>query len=204
MINFVLPIKQQKISKESQKKKKSVQKKTTRKWYKKFLKFRRFEKKKVDINTKKNKKLSRFKKKNNLSFVLPSKVVFSYPYKLSIKVACNNIFCTISSSDSNQILSKCSFGKYDIKVSKRNLNFNINKLFFIFFKEKLLKKNKIFKKNIIVFLTAPIRLRQKIIKQLRSKINNGFIIKIFSKKCFNGCKVSKLKKKKKRGFRVFK
>jgi len=203
MINFVLPIKQQKVSKKFQNK--NVQKKVTRKWYKKFLKFRRFEKKKVDINIKNNKKFGKFKRrKNNLSFFLPSSVAFNYPHKLSVKVACNNIFCTISSSDSNKILSKCSFGKYDIKVSKRNLNFNINKLFFLFFKEKAFKKNKVFKKNIIVFLTAPIRLRQKIIKQLRSKINSGFIIKIFSKKCFNGCKVSKVKKKKKRGVRVFK
>ena len=40
MINFVLPIKQQKVSKKFQNK--NVQKKVTRKWYKKFLKFRRF------------------------------------------------------------------------------------------------------------------------------------------------------------------
>jgi hypothetical protein len=168
-----------------------------------FLKIKKFNKDKNFFN--KNKKKSRLlRKKFNLNLLIPNPILNIYTFKINIKVVSNNIFCTLSKIDSNKILFKVSFGKYKIKISKRSLNLNFHRLLYLFFRDKIFKKHNVLKNNLIVFLTAPIKLRYKILKEVRSKIKKGVILKIFSKKCFNGCKVSKKKKKKRKGFRVFK
>jgi hypothetical protein len=167
-----------------------------------YLKVKKFNKDKSLFSKKKKSRL--LKRKIDLNLLLPNPINILYLFKINIKVVSNNIFCTLSKTGSNDVLIKSSFGKYKIKISKRSLNLNFHRLLYLFFKEKVFKKYKVLKNNLVVFLTAPIKLRYRILKEFHSKVKNGILLKIFSKKCFNGCKVSKKKKKKRKGFRVFK
>jgi hypothetical protein len=135
---------------------------------------------------------------------LSSSIYKNYPNILNIKISSNNMFCTLNEAFTNKTLIKCCAGKYKIKLSKKSLKFHINKILYLFFRENKFRKAQVSKKNLIVVLTAPARIKTKILKQFISISKKNLIIKINSKKCFNGCKVSKKKRKKQRGFRVFK
>ena len=121
---------------------------------------------------------------------------------LRIKVCSNNIFSTIS-SDSHKIFYSASSGKYKIKISKKNLKYHI-KTFFLYFFRNL--KFKIKFKNPLIVLTAPVRLRKQILKILFSFLskNKKLIILVKNKKCFNGCRPKKKKRKKGRKLRHYK
>ena len=92
---------------------------------------------------------------------------------------------------------------YGIKTSKNKLKYNIKIILQFFFKEitNFLK----FEKNILIELIAGIKIRKKIIKLLKHKFSKkNIILQVKEKKCFNGCRPPKKKRKKRQGLRVFK
>jgi hypothetical protein len=172
---------------------------------------RRFKFKNIanNFNTRKKKSFRLHGKNFNIfkttpAIKLTNSVINQYSNILNIKVASNNIFCTLNETSSNKILVKCCAGKYKIKLSKKSIKFHIKKILYLFFRENKFRKAQVSKKNLIIVLTAPTRIKTKILKQIISISKKNIIIKINSKKCFNGCKVSKKKRKKQKGFRIFK
>jgi len=129
--------------------------------------------------------------------------------KINIKVTSNNIFCTCINFITNKIIYNGSGGLYKIKVSKKKLKVvykNILYKFFGFLKKKY-KKN--FLDRILVCVSAPISLRKKITRAvinilLKLKNLEVVLLKMNKKKCFNGCRASKVRRKKNLKFKIYK
>jgi hypothetical protein len=127
--------------------------------------------------------------------------------KISIRVTSNNIFCTCINFITNKIIYNGSGGLYKIKVSKKKLKVvykNILYKFFGFFKKKY-KKN--FLDKLLICISAPITLRKKVIRNVTNilkKLNKKFLLKLSKKKCFNGCRASKIRRKKNLKFKIYK
>ena len=127
----------------------------------------------------------------------------NFSLKVYIRVRPNNIFCTLKNIKENKILLNKSSGMYGIKTSKNKLKYNIKIILQFFFKEitNFLKAEK----NILIELVAGIKIRKKIIKLLKHKFSKkNIILQVREKKCFNGCRPPKKKRKKRQGLRVFK
>jgi hypothetical protein len=129
--------------------------------------------------------------------------------KINIKIKANNIFCSLLDNKLSKTLKTASSGMYAIKISKKKLNNNFTvvlKNFMLAAKKKI--KNK--KRNVIVNIIAPTRIRKKIVKYVFKKlrfINKKIALSLIflkEKKCFNGCKPRKQQKKKRKYFRIFK
>jgi ribosomal protein S11 len=121
---------------------------------------------------------------------------------INIKINPNNIFCTLKSLNKKKILSVGSSGKYKIKTSKKTLRFSTKAVLNSFLNEI---RNKLISKEIFITVISPIRIRKSIFKQLtkyfRKKV---LILHIDGKKCFNGCRPKKKKRKKQKSFQMFK
>ena len=105
----------------------------------------------------------------------------------------------MSDNDLDNVLSEI----HDkIKVSKKRLkssSYLFLKALFSFIKEKFKKK------KLIIFLTSPRYLRRFIFRRFFFKFKKYFLIFCFDpKKCFNGCRVKKLKRKKYKKYRILK
>jgi hypothetical protein len=135
----------------------------------------------------------------------PKTLLDIHPYTFNIKVVNNNIFCTLSRSSKGSIIVKCTSGKYKIKLSKKTIKFHINKIIYLFLKERKIKDITKNKDNFFFNILASSRLKIKIVKQvLTFWSKRGVIIRIKPTKCFNGCKVSKIRRKKRKGFCAYK
>jgi ribosomal protein S11 len=122
--------------------------------------------------------------------------------KLSVRVTPNNIFCTLTNLANNKTLSLGSSGKYAIKTSKKKLRFS-SKLIIQSFLEDIKKKIKT--DPLLINLISPIKIRKAILKQLSGSLKGkDLILNIEEKKCFNGCRSKKNKRKKHKGLRIFK
>jgi ribosomal protein S11 len=120
---------------------------------------------------------------------------------LTIRLTQNNVFCTLRNKDKKTILIG-SGGKYKIKTSKNRIKFSSDIILKSFLKEI---KDKISKNKLLINITAPKKLKKKIINQLSQTIKNKtMIININHKKSFNGCRPKKQKRKKRKGLRIFK
>jgi ribosomal protein S11 len=126
--------------------------------------------------------------------------------KLNIKVTSNNIFCTYSDFLNNKIIYNGSSGLYNIKVSKKKIKIAYKSVLYKFFGslKKVFKKN--FLNKILITITAPIKLRKKIIRSVIQKFKKKkyYFLKIKKKKCFNGCRASKVRRKKNLKFKIYK
>lgn len=143
---------------------------------------------------------------NHKHFVVKHLKIFRL--QINIKIKSNNIFCSLKNKKLNKVLKAISSGIYRIKTSKKNIK-NTFKNVLRLFLNSIEKKVKQKKKNLIIKLIAPSRIRKRILKyvlkNLKLKIKNGlFLFKLKEKKCFNGCKPRKQRKKKRKGFRIFK
>jgi ribosomal protein S11 len=173
---------------------------------------------KKNLNLKKKKLIKKLRIKKKLNQLFNKKPFFfnrnssflqknlnkKYFFRLVIKLKTNNIFCSLVNTNLKKTLKVVSSGIYKIKTSKKSLKFSTKNILNIFL-VTVKKKYKLFNKKLIINLTAPIRIRKKIIKQLaKSFKTNSLIINVAEKKCFNGCRPSKKKRKKKKGFCIFK
>jgi len=123
--------------------------------------------------------------------------------RLTIKITSNNVFCSLSSLATNKVFIVCSAGKYRIKTTKKRVKRTYRRILLIFLSKawKYLNRG-----GIVVLITAPVRLRKKIIRfmvKLRSyrptrklKKKRLLLIKVQNKKCFNGCRSKKRRRKK--------
>jgi hypothetical protein len=60
-------------------------------------------------------------------------------------------------------------------------------------------------KNVLIEITCGIKIRKQIIKFWKQKIKKkNVILQINEKKCFNGCRPPKKRRKKRTGLRIFK
>jgi ribosomal protein S11 len=168
-----------------------------------------FKKKKLIKKLRIKKKLKQlFNKKpfffNRNSLFLQKNINKKYFFKLIITLKANNIFCSFFNTKTKKTLKIISSGIYKIKTSKKSLKFSTKNILKMFL-GTIKKKYKLFNKKLLIKITAPIRIRKKIIKQLSNSFKtNSLIINIEEKKCFNGCRPSKKKRKKKKGFCIFK
>jgi len=134
----------------------------------------------------------------NLNFLVKTPPKFF----IKIKFTQNNIFLTYSKIENNNTLKVFSTGKEKIKTSKKLLKFS-TKIFFPSVFEKISEdiKNKI----LIINIICPNYLKSNLIKTISKFLQfNIFILNIKNNKCFNGCKVKKQKRKKRKMFRIFK
>ena len=123
---------------------------------------------------------------------------------LNVKVTSNNIFCNFKNRLTNKTLAVGSSGKYKIKTTRKRLRHAI-KLVLRSFMIEIMSKHAL--KTLIVKIAAPIKIRRHIVSFLSETLKNKtqkLIIKIAHKKCFNGCRPAKKKRKKQKGLRIFK
>lgn len=144
--------------------------------------------------------------KNNKVVLNPITLMSSiqnYPkYRFTLKATQNNVFCTLVNYQSKKILLNTSSGKEKLNVSRKTLVFGAKQILKSFFKKI---KNKIFGCNLLISITAPLRIKILFLKLLKNYTKkSNILINTNSKKCFNGCKPPKKKRKKQRGLRVFK
>ena len=179
-------------------------------------------------NTKRQKyiKNKKFYKKNKI-LSLYNKKLFSFnSYKLFIneifenkivfRVKGNNFFCTFLDLKKNKILQADSAGKYKLKTSKKNIKFNLpivlstfmkrlekNNLIYFQNKEEKSKKNYFFS-NMIVKVIAKLKIRRTIFNRFFYSSRGTRMFYLQPKKCFNGCRAVKARRKKRLRFRIFK
>jgi len=122
--------------------------------------------------------------------------------KIDIRVTPNNVFCTLKDLTNNKILNIGSAGKYKTKTSKKTLKFSVKVIIEAFLNEI---KKELKTKTLLINLTGPIKLRKKILEQISKSIKKSSItINADNKKCFNGCRPKKKRRKKRKGLKVFK
>lgn len=121
---------------------------------------------------------------------------------LTIKVTSNNVFCNLKNPQNNKTLLLTSAGKNQLQVSKKSLKFN-HKIIIQNFLEKM--NTLIQNNNIIINFIGPKKIKKKITQQLLYfLVGQKLIIRSVAKKCFNGCRPSKKRRKKRKGLRLFK
>jgi ribosomal protein S11 len=140
---------------------------------------------------------------NTLFQATTSKKEIFLATKLNFRVTQNNVFCTLVDLVDNKFIETGSAGKYKVKVSKKTLKYNTKIIVGIFLKKI---KSRLKKKHVIVNLIGSSRTRKPILNQIFDQLG----IKTYlgastsSKKCFNGCRPKKKKRKKQRGLKIFK
>lgn len=124
-------------------------------------------------------------------------------YQINVRIRSNNIFCNLSGlrGDKKTYLS-CNAGTYKIAISKKKVKYVYSTLLNQFY---LSLKKKIKNKGIIFNITAPVKIRKKVVKTvLHAFKKNWCIIRVVEKKCFNGCRPPKrIRKKRQPRLRLF-
>jgi ribosomal protein S11 len=137
---------------------------------------------------------------NTLFQAITNKKKIFLATKLNFRITQNNVFCTLVDG---KILEVGSAGKYKVKVSKKTLRYNTKILVNIFLKKI---RSRLKRKHIIINLIGSSRIRKPLLKQIFKQfgIKTSITASINSKKCFNGCRPRKKRRKKQRGLRIFK
>jgi len=121
---------------------------------------------------------------------------------INIKIKPNNVFCTLKDSVKNSTLYITSAGKCNVKTSKKTLRFSSKIIIQSFFDniKKHIKSNKF-----LINIIGPKKIRKSILEQFAINFKNrDLIINVKGKKCFNGCRPPKKRRKKQKGLRIFK
>ena len=119
-----------------------------------------------------------------------------------MKVTQNNVFCTLVNCKTKKILLNTSSGKEKLKVSRKTLVFGAKNIIISFLKKS---SKRFIGSTIQVKIVGPLRIKTVFLRLLKNYSKNSkLMINTIHKKCFNGCKVKKKKRKKQRGLRVFK
>lgn len=158
---------------------------------------------------------------NNAQLLLNEKITkpnFFFGKVITIRIKPNNVFCTFVNRANQKTISGTST-KYRVKMSKKALRYNYKVILKSFLKET---KRFLKSKRILVSVTSPKKIRRDLLRTLKTKLMtrkkfvrkaSGRIIRyspdllLFrfnSKKCFNGCRVRKKRRKKQRGLRIYK
>jgi hypothetical protein len=134
-----------------------------------------------------------------------------YTAHLSVRYACNNIFCTFKNLKSNKILYATSTGKEKLKASKKTLRFISKVLLTKFFEKVKLAVVEIERfdsfPRVLVTLNVPKKSRKFLLLVLQSFFKRQKIaitLHFKENKCFNGCRPKKQQRKKRKGFKHLK
>lgn len=165
--------------------------------------------------------------KKDLDRISASKSNFRFRNKLNIKIKANNIFCSFSEiyDSKNKNIESASTGIYKIKTTKKSIEYTYAKMIKVFITKIYRKLKNIDEEKDVDFdpfdftilnivaqkpLHEPIinifkaygRIRKKSIKR---KFAKPFLfINLEPKKCFNGCRASKKRRKKRLKDVIFK
>lgn len=121
---------------------------------------------------------------------------------ITIRTKPNNIFITLTKVLPTKTLLNVSAGRFNINISKKTLKFNLKLILQKVFNslKEILSKNKT-----LIKLIVPINLRIPVLKLVEEYTNNVDIaIQIDGMKAFNGCRVKKKRRKKRKKLRIFK
>jgi hypothetical protein len=124
-------------------------------------------------------------------------------YILSIKITPNNIFCVLKKNIDNKTVFLISAGLLKIKVSKKKLKFSSKLILQKVFKNvaSIIQVKSV----LLLRFSGPKNLRKRLIlRALKAFSKNRIILSLNNNKSFNGCRAKKLRRKKRKGFRVFK
>jgi ribosomal protein S11 len=122
-------------------------------------------------------------------------------YVINIKVTPNNIFCNLTTNNQKKTIILLSGGILKLNISKKKLKFASKYVL-----QKFLKNLRNLQKTfILINIKGPIKIKKNILKQLLHSLKGyKILIDINSNKCFNGCRPKKIKRKKRKGFRILK
>lgn len=122
---------------------------------------------------------------------------------LNIRVRSNNIFCSLVDKLEPKVLQIASSGKYNVKVSQKNVKSSTVLIVKEFLKNITIKTKD---SSLVVAISCPKKMRKRLILQISNGLLtlNTLVFKVNAKKCFNGCRVKKKKRKKQKGLRIFK
>jgi ribosomal protein S11 len=122
--------------------------------------------------------------------------------KLNIRITPNNVFCTLKNIKKKKTTYVSSSGISKVKTSKKTLRYSTKIVVGHFLRTV---KKELNTKQFIVDLAGPIRIRKAVLKQLAKYFKkSSLILNVESKKCFNGCRAPKKRRKKQKGLRVLK
>ena len=132
-----------------------------------------------------------------------SDITKPFTTKLNLRITQNNIFCTLTNLVDNKIFEVGSGGKYKVKISKKTLRYN-SKIIIGTFLRKI--KTHLQGKQFLINLIGPVRMRKPLLKQIFEQFNSkmSITVNLEPKKCFNGCRPKKKRRKKQRGLRIYK
>lgn len=140
------------------------------------------------------------KRKKNLKIVKNYILKKNFKYLIHIRITPNNIFCTFRNL--KKTLAVLTAGIIKLKVSKRKLKFAYKQIIGKFIKAI---KKRTAKETSVLYISGPKKVRKKATKHIIKRLKyNKLLVKILEKKSFNGCRPKKAKRKKRKGFRVFK
>lgn len=167
-----------------------------------------------------NKKFFKFRKKEKLKDTLFSRKKFLlffkrklYYYKdfkfnksLIIRVKANNVFCTFNNNNNDKkTIFSCAASRYKIKITAKRLKYQIARILTFFYQDI---KTKIKSRYLVIKIIAPQSLRVKLYYlcirlfsklKIKQKIEQRSILYyIKDYKSFNGCRVKKKRRKKRR------
>jgi ribosomal protein S11 len=161
--------------------------------------------------TKKHKNLLRIRKTfrfrchvSNPSFrQISNKNIFAkFSKRIFVRVGPNNIFCTLVDEKRKETLYTTSSGKCGINTSKKTLRYS-GKIVIQSFFDNIKKYSK--EDHFLITIIGPKKTKKLILEVISNNLKGkNLIIDVKSKKCFNGCRPPKKRRKKQKGFRIFK
>jgi len=135
----------------------------------------------------------------------------TFENRCTIRLTANNMFCTFSKILNNQIIQCASSGMYKIKTTKKRMKYTYKTILDTFLNKStqlVQQKNKNLNlyRPLILIITAKKRFHKRVIKNFYkiSKRKILFLTIIKPKRCFNGCRASKKRRKKRLRYRIFK
>lgn len=149
-------------------------------------------------------RLSKFRKINNLQFAPFDKL-------MTIRIKPNNMFCTLTSVQLRKKVICSTATKYRIRMSKKIYRYNYKLILNSFYEEA----KPFIGKKMLISITAPKRVRRDLLQILKKKLFKNkrrssiktervALFNLKAKKCFNGCRARKIRRRKHKGLRIYK
>lgn len=121
---------------------------------------------------------------------------------LNIRCTQNNIFCTLYDFTNKKTIKNLSAGIQGIHTSKKSLKYACRQLLPIFLKK--INKKKVKRNLYIVNLIVPKYLRRFVVSKIgECFFGQRFFLFLNEKKCFNGCRPPKQRRKKHQRYKIF-
>ena len=137
----------------------------------------------------------------NPTYQALSRISFKKTFTINIKIKPNNVFCTLKQKD--KTLYILSAGKSIVNnISKKTLRYKSQ----LIIKEFLKKIQKYLKKNdFYINIIGTKKIKELTLRSLSNYFKNKkVLLNLDLKKCFNGCRAPKKRRKRQKELRIFK